>query len=232
MKAFVVAMAASVATSSSALAEEQPLGVEPDAVPEWGIEGPYALDLAATIGWGYRLDDPPLYQLDERSGMSLGAELGIALSRRVRLALAYETIGLGREDSGVVDTGVVAVDRRLHAGWFTLRLVPLDFGPVDLHATIGLGIGSEQTSLDASLWSATEPGRHVDYQCGASGSPGFGVRAGLGADFRLGAGFFISLDARLSNMRLDDELIDECAPGAGTLTIFSLDSALGYRWDL
>jgi hypothetical protein len=198
---------------------------------EWGASGPYLIDFGATLGFGTRVDDPPLYAIDERSGLLLGALVGLTLSRRVWLGLAYEHLDLGREDSGVTDAGVVVVTRELHAGWLSLRLVPYDVGPLDFHIGLGVALASEQADVDASLWSAVEPGRHVDYQCSAGGSPGFGFRAALGATGHLGAGFFTSLDASVSNVRLDDELIDGCAPGVGTFTVLSLQGALGYRFD-
>jgi hypothetical protein len=207
---------------------------EPDeaAPDEWGVEGPYALDVHARIGGAVRLDDPPLYDLDERGGLLVGAGVNLALSRRIAIGLAYEHLDLGAEKSGILDGGVVAVSRDLHDLWLDLALYPLRFDPIGVYVAIAAGLSVQGADMTGSLWSPTTPGTNVSFRCSSSGDPGFAFGAAIGADAVVAGGLRMFVDASLASHRLSDDVLDGCAPGAGTAAVLGLRTGLGYAWDL
>ncbi len=191
---------------------------------------PITLDVGVRLGGAYRFGDGPAFPITGRSGAIVGAGITLAPSSRWAVALAYERSGLGDEHA-TGELGDVAVSRTIDAVWASLRLTLFRFDPVAITLTLGPGLAWQHADADVI---AFQTGTRPDvFRCQESGGPGLGLRAGIGAEVRLGGSVFLSADAVLDNLRLSSDPLGDCAvPGAGSVTLFGGRAAISYRFDV
>jgi hypothetical protein len=93
---------------------------------------------------------------------------------------------------------------------------------------IGLATVWQSADLVASVWAPETPGENVSFECeGAAGvSFGMGVEAGL--DVALSEKVRFVGGMGIDGHRLTSDALDGCAPGAGTVSVFTLRSGLVY----
>ena len=70
------------------------------------------------------------------------------------------------------------------------------------------------------------------FRCEDTAGAGLGLRAGIGAEVRLGEGFVLSVDAVADELRLSSDPIGTCAPGAGSTAMLGARAGLAYRFDV
>ena len=117
----------------------------------------------------------------------------------------------------------------LPGAWVRLTLVRVD----RLALAIAIGPGLVWQHEDADVL-ALDPsfGLPNAFRCAETEGPGLGLRAGLGAEIRLGGGFYFNLDGVVDALRLSSDPIGACAPGAGSTTLVGVRGGFSYRVDV
>jgi hypothetical protein len=70
------------------------------------------------------------------------------------------------------------------------------------------------------------------YACSGGDTANLALRAGIGGRFLLGSGFSFLADASFDNVRLSSDVIGDCAPGAGTVSLIGARVGFGYELDV
>lgn len=226
---FLSTVATAVALSSPIAAQtadpESPS--EREAPPSWGAEGPYRLDFFLAGGIGARLDDPPLFTASSRAVPMLEAGLDLFLSERLSFGLHYARLALAPEDSGVLPTGHVRLDRSVDLLWLGLRIDPLQSDAISGYLRLGPGLAWQHLDVRGLAWPAVTPGAQIPVSCGAT-ALGFGIRAAAGVDVVLHDQLRFLAEAGADNLRLTSDVIGGCGPGAGTATVLGLRGGFAY----
>ena len=191
---------------------------------------PVRIDLGLHLGGVYRAGDAPAFPITDRGGVSFGVSAFVAPSRRFSFGLAFEHAGLGGEKAEG-DLGSLTITRDLNLLWAGLRVHLISTDAVRIGILIGPGLAWQ--GVDAS--GLITPGIGAlpsTYACSGGDSANLALRAGLGARFMLGSGFSFLVDASLDNVRLASEVIGDCAPGAGTVSLIGARVGFGYELDV
>lgn len=183
------------------------------------------------VGGAVRIDDAPLFNITRRMGGNFG--IGFAYQiEPISIGLSYEYTGLGREDSGVGPFGFVHIDRSLDTVMASLKV--RFSGPTWVTPYFGVGIGA--TWQDAKMNGVVLLNRGASgsatFGCTASDSVNLALRAGGGAEFPLGSNVSFITDASFDAYRLSSDIIQFCAPGAGSTATFLFRVGLTYRFDM
>jgi opacity protein-like surface antigen len=182
-------------------------------------------------GGAVRIDDAPLFNITQRLGGNFGVGFLYEI-QPISFGLSYEYTGLGREDSGVGPFGFVRIDRSLDT---VLASIKMDFsGPKWGTPYFGVGIGA--AFQDASMKGIVLPDRGVSggvpFSCTSSDTINLALRAGGGFKFPLSPNVSLITDATFDVYRLSSDVIQLCAPGAGTTSAFLFRLGLAYRFDM
>jgi len=197
---------------------------------EWGVAGPYAVEVGPHAGVVGRVDDPPQFSSDTRVGGAVGFELGLWVSRRIAFTVRYDHSGLGSESSGTPELDV-KLGRELDALGASIRLDPIRVDPVSLYFRVGPSLVWQQVALNGFVRDPVTPDQASALNCDATGV-GFGVSAAIGVDTELASDLHLGAEGGFDNYRLSDEVLGVCAPGAGTATQLGFRLRLSYRWSL
>jgi len=236
---FIVVLMVWLATPSTAGAEQvaaEPVtttpspdeDVEERRLPEWGVNGPYRLDIGGSLGMGARLDDAPIYDISRRQGLLFGLGLELFVARRVAFGLGYEHLDLGAEQSGLRDGGTASLTRDLNSMRLSLKLHPLQGEVVAGYLRFALAGVWQSADLVASLWPPQTPGRNINISCEGSADMGFGVGFDAGIDAAISKRMRLVAGLGFDNHGLTSTALDGCVPGAGTATVFTLRTGLVY----
>jgi hypothetical protein len=188
-------------------------------------------DIAASVGGAIRLGDAPLFPIEQRGGTMFG--LGFAyLLHPLSLGLTYEHVNLGREESGVVPFGAVHIARSTDTVWATIRMRFAGLEPVV--PFFGVSIGAVWQGAHADGVFLVDGGLRggQPFSCSATDSLNLGFRASAGVEVPIGKTVAFTGEGSLDAYRLSSEVIDACAPGAGTTNALTFRVGLLYRFDL
>ena len=187
-----------------------------------------SLDLSAHAGIGVRIDDPPVLDSSSRAGLLYGLGLDLFLSDKVSVGVHYEHLDLGEEGGDMWRTGTMRLTRDLNGLWLRLRAYP--YRTDDLGVYVALAGGPSWQSADAtgSAWYATTPGVSESFSCEGSDSVAIAMRGAIGVDGAPAPPVRLWTSVGLDTYRLTDAVLDGCAPGAGTATVFGLRAGLVY----
>lgn len=188
------------------------------------------IDLGLHLGGVYRAGDAPAFPITDRAGVSFGASAFVAPSRRFSFGLAFEHAGLGGEKAEG-ELGKLTITRDLDVLWAGLRVFMINTQVVRVGLLIGPGLAWQGVRADGLL----TPGIGVlpsVYSCAGGASANLALRAGLGAQIALGNGFSFLADASFDNVRLTSDVIGDCAPGAGTVSLIGARVGFGYQLDV
>lgn len=191
---------------------------------------PVLIDLGLHLGGLHRVGDSPTFSITNRGGVSFGVSAFVAPSRRFSFGLAFEHAGLGGEKAEG-ELGSLAITRDLNLLWAGLRANLLSNEAVRLGVLIGPGLAWQGVRVDGVL----TPGIGVlpsAYSCAGGDSANLALRAGIGAQIALGSGFSFLADASFDNVRLTSDVIGDCAPGAGTVSLIGARVGFGYQLDV
>ncbi len=191
---------------------------------------PVLIDLGLHLGGVYRAGDAPAFPITERGGASFGVSAFVAPSRRFSFGLSFEHAGLGGEKAEG-DLGSLTITRDLSVLWAGLRAFVISTDAVRFGVVIGPGLAWQGVRADGLL----TPGIGVlpsVYSCAGGDSANLALRAGLGAQLALGSGFSFLADASFDNVRLSSDVIGDCAPGAGTVSLVGARVGFGYQLDV
>jgi hypothetical protein len=192
---------------------------------------PITVDLGLQLGPAFRLGEGASFPVTERIGPALAIGAFITPSRRFSLGLEYEHVGLGREQGGDGEPDLVDVSRDLDALWAGLRLHLVSTPRAWLSALIGTGLVWQHAAASGVLSQGI--GRPLlTIQCSGSAAANIAFRAGLGAEVVIGSGFSFLADVLFDNIRLGSGPLDDCVPGAGTMSLFSTRIGVAYQFDV
>jgi hypothetical protein len=191
---------------------------------------PVKIDLGLHLGGVHRLGDAPAFTITDRSGVSFGASAFVAPSRRFSFGLGFEHAGLGGERSDG-EGGSLTFTRDLNVVWAGLRAYVISTETVQLGFLIGPGLAWQGVRADGLITPGIGTPPSV-YSCAASDSAGVALRAGIGARIALGSGFSLLADASFDSLRLSSDVIGDCAPGAGTVSLIGARAGFGYTFDV
>ena len=191
---------------------------------------PVLIDLGLHLGGVYRTGDAPAFPITDRGGVSFGVSAFVAPSRRFSFGLSFEHAGLGGEkaEGGL---GSLTITRDLNVLWAGLRAFLISTDAVRFGLVIGPGLAWQAVSVDGVL----TPGIGVlpsAYSCAGGDSANLALRAGIGAQIALGSGFSFLADVSFDNVRLSSDVIGDCAPGAGTVSLIGARVGFGYEIDV
>jgi opacity protein-like surface antigen len=182
-------------------------------------------------GGAVRIDDAPLFNITRR----VGGNFGIGFTYQIQpisIGLSYEYTDLGREDSGVGPFGFVQIDRSIDTLWASVKV--RFSGPTWGTPFFGVAVGG--TWQDATMKGVVLLDRgasgSLPFSCTGSDSINLAFRAGGGVDFPLSPNVSLITDASFDVYRLSSDIIEFCAPGAGSTASFLFRVGLAYRFDL
>lgn len=182
-------------------------------------------------GGAVRLDDAPLFNITQRVGGNFG--LGFLYEiQPISFGLSYEHTGLGRESSGVGPYGFVQIDRSIDT---VLASIRMSFSGLSW-ATPYFGVGIGGTWQDASMNGVVLPDRGVSggvpFSCKSSDDINLALRVSGGLAIPLSSNVSFLTDATFDAYRLSSDIIQLCAPGAGSTSSFLFRIGLAYRFDI
>jgi hypothetical protein len=190
-----------------------------------------AIDVSALMGGAVRLGEAPLFDVASRGGVNLG--LGFAyLMHPISLGLAVEHVGLGREESGVGPFGAVSIERAVDTVWASVRV--RFSGPRFLVPMFGVGLGATWQTARATgvfLFDGGLSGGRA-FGCSVTDSLNIAFRANAAAEMPMSSAVSLVLEGSFDAYRLSSDVIETCAPGAGTTAALLIRAALVYRFDL
>jgi hypothetical protein len=221
-----VALACLAATPASA--EPPPPPPPPPPADPALAPPPIMAELGVRYGGAIRIGSAPSFEVGDRGGSMVGVGLAITPTRLFRIGLAYEHASLGSEH-GAGDLGSVNLTRSLDSLWATLRLSLYRGDWLGLGVTLGPGLVWQSVG---AAWTVPGETPASAYRCTETAGPGLGLRAGLGAEIRLGHGLFVSLDGVIDEMQLSSDPLGTCAPGAGSTAVFGVRAGFAYRLDV
>lgn len=145
--------------------------------------------------------------------------------------LEFERAGLGR---GTTTAGLnsVSVEYDATSLWLGGRVFPYRTERTEVFLGLRVGVGWQ--SLDANgtreQWPTTAS--PTTFSCSVTDAPSLGLGAYLGGAYRLGQN--LSLVARVDGTarRTSGDVIDGCAPGAGSIVGLNVGGGLFYAFDL
>jgi hypothetical protein len=199
---------------------------------EWRPGTPGRIQLGVLLGFGGRVDDPPLYELTDPLGLAFGAAIDLFLSNRVTLGVSYEHLDLGKEESGLTPVGSVTIVRDLNTAWLSLRIYPVQEPAIGAYLKIAGGLAWQSAELTGSVWDPTQPGRQLQLSCEGAHTPGMALRAELGIDVELTEGLRMPLAFHFDNYGLSSDVLDGCVPGAGSSAVLGLRSGFTFETGL
>lgn len=197
---------------------------------EWGVSGPNAIELGLHGGFVGRVDDPPRFKSRSRVGGAVGAEAWLWVSRRIAFSLRYDHSGLGQEASDLPELDI-QLDRSLDLLGASIRFDPVRVEPVSFYLRVGPSLVWQQVALIGFVREAVNPDQGSGLKCEATGV-GFGINGAFGVDAELVDALHLGFEGAVDNVRLSDDVLGGCAPGAGTATQLGLRLRLSYRWSL
>jgi hypothetical protein len=223
-----------VATERSATTDAATTEVETAAPArdEWAPGAPLALDLSGSFGIAARLDAPPAFEPVRTVGSRIGMGAGLFLSRRFSLGVGYEHLDLGVEDTGELPTGRASLEHDVDVLLARLRLYLFRATRLGIYAGVGAGIAWQQVEAVGEATASDGSGFRLPFLCSGADSAGLALRGELGVDAEVRSDLVLSLGGVFDGMGLGDEVLDGCAPGAGSAQLLGLRSSLGYRFDL
>jgi hypothetical protein len=219
----IFGIATLLATSTVEAADPSP--TRTTAPPE-----PVLIDLGLHLGGVHRAGDSASFPITERGGVSFGASAFVAPSRRFSFGLAFEHAGLGSEKAEG-ELGSLTITRDLNVLWAGLRANLISNEVLRFGVLIGPGLAWQGVRADGLL----TPGIGVSpsaYSCAGGDSANLALRAGIGAQIALGSGFSFLADASFDNVRLTSDILGDCAPGAGTVSLIGGRVGFGYQLDV
>ncbi|MRG94157.1 hypothetical protein [Polyangium spumosum] len=188
-------------------------------------------DLSASAGAAIRLGDAPLFPVAQRGGTTFGFGLAYLL-HPVWIGLSYEHTNLGREESGVMPYGAVHIARSTDTVWASLRVRLSGLEPIVPFFGAALGAVWQGAHADGVfLLDGGLRGGQV-FSCSATDSLNLAMRVSAGAEIPLGKTVSFTGEGSFDAYRLSSEVIDGCAPGAGTTNALTFRVGLLYRFDL
>ena len=178
-----------------------------------------------------RIDDAPLFNITRRVGGNFG--IGFAYQiQPISVGLSFEYTNLGRENSGVGPFGFVQIDRSIDTLWASVKV--RFAGPTWGTPFFGVSIGG--TWQDATMKGVVLLDRGASgaapFGCTSSDSINLAFRAGGGVEFPLSSNVSLITDASFDAYRLSSDVIQFCAPGAGSTSSFLFRVGLTYRFDM
>ena len=189
-----------------------------------------AIELAPVLGFGGRLDTPPLLHQQAPMGLLFGLGADVYFSSAVAVGLRYEHYDLGREGGDIGSSGTIDVDRDLNSLWLGVRAYPFELDWFGAFVALGLAASWQSVNATGALWHPISPGRNGAFSCEGSDSIAPALRAGLGVHAALADSLRLWLSASFDSYRLSDGSLDGCAPGAGGASVLALQTGLGYRF--
>jgi hypothetical protein len=195
---------------------------------------PITLDLGVRLGPSVRLSDAPPLARAERPGLGLGAYAFLAPNQWFALGLMYEHTELGGEQSGPPDPNSAVnkldVSRHIDTLWAGLRLQFLNAERVRVSALFAAGPAWQDAYLDGVVLN--KEFSLTSKSCTIHDGPHPALRGGLSGEFLLGNGVYFQTDVNFDNMRLSNDMLDDCVQGAGTVNLVAVHVGFGYRFDL
>jgi hypothetical protein len=190
---------------------------------------PVRIDLGLHLGGVYRAGDAPAFPITDRAGASFGVSAFLAPSRRFSFGLAFEHAGLGGEKADG-DLGSLTITRDLSLLWAGLRVHLISTDAVRIGILIGPGLAWQGVDARGFVTPGIAP--PSTYACSGGDTANLALRAGIGGRFLLGSGFSFLADASFDNVRLSSDVIGDCAPGAGTVSLIGARVGFGYELDV
>lgn len=189
------------------------------------------LELGALAGASVRFDDAPALVTTRRLGLVLGGSAFVAPSRSLALGLTYAHAGLSASETAPLSADVIVVDYAAHTLIGEIRVTPVRFAWGSIFAAVGGGLAWQTASLRATFVPLGGlPASSLS--CSASSGAEFAFRAGVGLKARFSRAVSLLVDAGFVGYRFEDDVLDDCAPGAGTAQTVMVRAGLTYDVDV
>lgn len=197
--------------------------VEPNAPPT--SHDSVHLSLEANGGVSLRLDKEPRgFDTEEPLDMTFGVGVWFSPARRYALALAYRNMGLGGARSATNDDDI-AVQRDLDMLWLGGRAYPILGEQLGLFLQLEIG-GTWQRM------AAHGTAQGVRFSCTASEGPALMLGGGVGVDVILDNALSFVAVVDGAAHRLGKDVVDDCAPGSGSVMNMTAQVGFMYRINL
>lgn len=190
-----------------------------------------AIDVGPSLGALVRLGDSPAFDVTARGALTVGASASYYF-QPIALGLAYEHTGFGREASGIGSLGVVRVSRTLDTVWAFARVRVSGLEPVIPFLQAGPGVVWQSARADGVAFLSGGVGGGQPFACAATDSANLGLRVGWGVELPLSPSVLFLGEGSFDAYRLSTDILDGCAPGAGTASALTLRVGFAYRFDL
>jgi hypothetical protein len=192
-----------------------------------------ALGIQIDAGYGRRLGDSNGYDLtqSESGGLVFGPSVWLSPARTWSIGLGFQRSSLGN-DHGESGQTTVDIERRLDLFWLGGRAFPFRTDSFGVYLMLGLGAGWQHVNVSGTQETQSFVRPATAYVCSASSGPGFALGGGVGvyADIDRNFGFVTQLDTFAH--RQTSDVIEDCAPGSGSVTTLGARIGFEYRFDL
>jgi opacity protein-like surface antigen len=204
------------------------------AMPVRSSQKPPALlaGVGLLAGGSLRLDDSQSLETTQRTGIVVGGHLALSPSRWFSVGAAYEHSELSREQTSFLPAGDASVVRRLDTLWANLRVYVLERDGVAPFVDIAPGIAWQSVQASGIGFLGVTTNDAIAFRCKGGAGANLGLRAGLGIEAAATNGLVLSGQMTFDNLRLSSDVLDGCAPGAGSAAVMGLRVGLAYRFDV
>lgn len=189
------------------------------------------LEAGLFAGVSVRFDDPAFLETTRRAGLAVGGSVFVWPSRLLSFGVAYAHADLHRAENPKPSIDSIVIEHDAHTLLGEARVVPFRFSSVALFASIGAGLAWQTASLRAAFVPVNgSPGGSI--RCSVGSGAEFAFRAALGMKARVSRAVSLLADASFVGYRLSGDVLDDCAPGAGTAQTLMVRAGFTYDIDI
>ena len=209
---------------------------EPAAKPESKPSDPWqdahAIAVEGSIGVNGRIGPSSIEPADEEhAGVAFDVSGWFTLSKEYVLGLGFTHADLGNVTAGSGGNGFDA-DYSVTALTLGARAFPWRSKSAEIF--LGLRVGLAWQGIDALGVRTLEPNVSppTPYSCSGVSGPGVALGAGVGGALRLGARAWFVGHVDATGYQMTSDVVENCAPGLGSVTSISASVGLLYAFDL
>lgn len=202
-----------------------------DEPPSPGAPSRVLLEAGLFAGVSVRFDDPAFLETTRRAGLAVGGSVFVWPSRLLSFGVAYAHADLHRAENPKPSIDSIVIEHDAHTLLGEARVIPFRFSTVALFASIGGGLAWQTASLRAAFVPVNgSPGGSI--RCSVGSGAEFAFRAALGMKARVSRAVSLLADASFVGYRLSGDVLDGCAPGAGTAQTLMVRAGFTYDIDI
>jgi hypothetical protein len=205
---------------------------KPESKPSDPWQDAHAIALEGGIGVNGRIGPSSIEPAEEEhAGVAFDVSGWFTLSKEYVLGLGFTYADLGNVTAGSGGNGFDA-DYSATVLYLGARAFPWRSKNAEIF--LGLRVGLAWQGIDALGVRTLEPNVSppTAYSCSGVSGPGIALGAGIGGALRLGARAWVVGQVDANGYGMTSDVVENCAPGIGSVTSVSTGVGLLYAFDL